>query len=56
MKSYLSQNASPWVSFAVMAGGLFSALILAFLYRAEERAQNFYHYREEGNITLYDSI
>jgi len=38
MKAYLNQEAAPWVSFAVLAGGLISALILAFLYTVEERA------------------
>ena len=33
--NYLRQKASPWVSAAVLAGGLTTALILVFLVRLE---------------------
>ncbi len=33
--NYLKQKAMPWVSFAVLAGGLVSALILFWLVRIE---------------------
>lgn len=33
--NYLKQKAVPWVSFAVLAGGLISAVILFWLVRIE---------------------
>ena len=38
-KEYWSQRASTWVSFAVLAGGLTSAIILFFVVRIENRVQ-----------------
>jgi hypothetical protein len=46
MKNYLQQRAAPWVSFAVLAGGLTSALILFFLVRIEQDIQAFGAYEE----------
>lgn len=39
MNPYWKQKASPWVSFAVLAGGLASAVILIFLVRLENKLQ-----------------
>lgn len=36
---YLQQRASPWVSAAVLGGGLVSAVILFFLVRIESNVQ-----------------
>lgn len=46
--SYWKQKAAPWVSFAVLAGGMASALILFFLVRVESNIQglNSYSYEE----------
>lgn len=39
-RSYWKQKASPWVSAAVLAGGLATAIILFFLVRVEAGLQN----------------
>jgi len=44
MNSYLQRKASPWVSAAVLGGGLASALILFFLVRVETNVHNFAAY------------
>ncbi|MCR4279479.1 MAG: hypothetical protein NUV78_01940 [Candidatus Zambryskibacteria bacterium] len=41
MNSYWRQKATPWVSYAVLFGGLASALILFFLIRVENNIQSF---------------
>ena len=38
--TYLKQQATPWVSGAVLAGGLVGALILLYLYRFNTGAQD----------------
>jgi hypothetical protein len=38
MNPYLQQKAAPWVSCAVLAGGMASALILVMLFRVQARA------------------
>jgi hypothetical protein len=40
MKSYLRQEATPWVSMAVLAGGLASACLLVFVYKVENNIQS----------------
>lgn len=35
MNPYLKQKAAPWVSMAVLAGGLLSACILLFTYKIQ---------------------
>ena len=36
MNSYWTQRASTWVSLAVLAGGLVSAILLVFVYKVED--------------------
>ena len=38
-KTYWNRRADSWVSFAVLAGGLVSAVLLFFLVRIESRLQ-----------------
>ncbi len=38
--NYWNQKATPWVSFAVLAGGLVSAVLLFWLVRMENRLQS----------------
>jgi hypothetical protein len=42
MNRYWSQHAHPWVSFSLLAGGLFTAMLLFFVYKIEAdfRADN----------------
>jgi len=40
-KSYWKQKATPWVSLAVLVGGLTSAFILFFLQNVQTRAEVF---------------
>ena len=39
MNSYWQQKAASWVSFAVLAGGMVSAIVLFFIVRIENRIQ-----------------
>lgn len=39
MNPYLQQKASPWVTLAVLAGGLVSACLLFFVYKVESSFQ-----------------
>lgn len=48
MNSYLQQRAAPWVSFAVLAGGMATALILVMLVRTQTRVETF-----DDNIASY---
>lgn len=40
MNKYLSQKATPWVSVAVLAGGMLTAILLVVLVRIENGVQD----------------
>ncbi len=48
MNPYLKQKAAPWVSFAVLAGGIATTFILVMLYRVQVRVDTF-----DDNISSY---
>ena len=52
--NYLKQKANVWVSMAVLAGGLASALILMFVSKVESNAETFIS--SPGRVEIFKNL